>query len=159
ILEDLHWVDPSTVDVISALARRRLSTRLVVVGTYRPSEILASGNPLRHLTRDLLVHRLCQEIAVEPLGRSEIDEYLARVFPDHRFPTTLSELIRRQSGGNALFMTTLLEDMVARTLIVEREGHWTLSKSAEEVRTWIPETLEQMLRLQFEQLSEEEQDV
>jgi DNA-binding winged helix-turn-helix (wHTH) protein/tetratricopeptide (TPR) repeat protein len=159
ILEDLHWVDPSTVDVISALARRRLSARLVVVGTYRPTEILASENPLRHLTQNLYVHRLCQEIAVEPLGRSEIDEYLARVFPEHRLPAALRELIQRQSGGNALFMTTLIEDMVARSTIVQREGHWVLSNSVEEIRTWIPASLEQMLRLQFEQLSDDEQRV
>jgi DNA-binding winged helix-turn-helix (wHTH) protein/tetratricopeptide (TPR) repeat protein len=159
ILEDLHWVDPSTVDVISALARRRHSARLVFVGTYRPNEILASPNPLRHLTQDLLVHRLCKEFAVEALGQSEIDEYLARVFPEHRFPTGLGELIHRQSGGNALFMGTLVEDMVAKNLIVQREGNWMLSKSTEEIRTWIPGTLEQMLRLQFEQLSEDERAV
>jgi len=157
ILEDLHWADPSTVDVISALARRRVSARLAVVGTYRPSELVASGNPLRHLTQDLLVHRLCDEIAVEPLGRSEIDEYLARVFPEHQFPTDLSELIRRQSGGNALFMTTLVEDMVERSLIVQSQGCWGLTGSTEEIRTWIPGTLDQMLRLQFEQLSDDEQ--
>jgi len=159
VLEDLHWVDPSTVDVISALARRRLPARLAFVGTYRPGEVLASVNPLRHLIQDLLVHRLCNEIAVELLGRSEIDEYLARVFPDHRFPSDLSGLIRGQSGGNALFIATLVEDMVARSLIVQHEGHWILSKSTEEIRTWIPGTLEQMLRLQFEQLSEDEQAV
>jgi DNA-binding winged helix-turn-helix (wHTH) protein/tetratricopeptide (TPR) repeat protein len=159
ILEDLHWVDPSTVDVISALARRRLSARLVLAGTYRPYELLISGNPLRHLTQDLLVHRLCDEIVVEPIGRREIDEYLARVFPEHRFPPDLSGLIRRQSGGNALFMTTLVEDMTARSLLVQREGHWILSKSTEEIRTWIPGTLAQMLRLQFDQLSKDEQAV
>src|SRR5262249_38680551 len=135
ILEDLHWVDPSTVDVVSALARRRFSARLVFVGTYRRSEILTLGNPLRHLTQDLLVRRLCDEITVEALGRSEIAEYLARVFPGHRFPSDLSELIRRQSGGNALFMTTLVEDLVARSVIVQREGQWILSKSTEEIRT------------------------
>ena len=159
VLEDLHWVDPSTVDVISAVARRRLSARITFVGTYRPSEVLASVNPLRHLVQDLLVHRLCNEIAVEPLGRSEIDEYLARVFPEHRFPSDLGEMFRRQSGGNALFMTTLVEDMVARRLIIQREGHWVLIQSTEEIRTWIPGTLEQMLRLQFEQLSEGDQAV
>src|SRR5262249_15448818 len=135
------------------------SARLVFVGTYRRSEILALGNPLRHLTQDLLVRRLCDEITVEALGRSEIAEYLARVFPGHRFPSDLSELIRRQSGGNALFMTTLVEDLVARSVIVQREGQWILSKSTEEIRTRIPATLGQMLRLQLEQLGEDDRAV
>ena len=157
VLEDLHWVDPSTLDVISALARRRVSAKLVVVGTYRSSELVASGNLLRQLAQDLLIHRLCEEIAVEPLGRAEIDEYLARVFPGHRFPTDLSELIRRQSGGNALFMTTLVDDMAERSLITRREGCWILAESTEEIRTWIPATLDQILRLQFEQANDDEQ--
>ena len=58
-----------------------------------------------------------------------------------------------------MFMTTLVEDMVARSLIVQREGRWNLSKSTDEIRTWIPGTLEQMLRLQFEQLGEDEKAV
>ena len=42
ILEDLHWVDPSTLDLISALARRRGPAKLVVLGTYRPAEAVLS---------------------------------------------------------------------------------------------------------------------
>ena len=64
ILEDLHWVDPSTLDLISALARRREQSRLMVVGTYRPVDVDISHSPLKHLKQDLLVHQLCAEIAL-----------------------------------------------------------------------------------------------
>jgi DNA-binding winged helix-turn-helix (wHTH) protein len=40
ILEDLHWVDPSTLDFISALARRRGPAKLLLVGTYRPADVI-----------------------------------------------------------------------------------------------------------------------
>lgn len=38
-LEDLHWVDPSTVDLLSALARRRLPARLMLIGSCRPVDL------------------------------------------------------------------------------------------------------------------------
>jgi predicted ATPase len=47
LLEDLHWSDYSTLDLLSCLARRRESARLLVIGTYRPSDARASGHPLR----------------------------------------------------------------------------------------------------------------
>jgi DNA-binding winged helix-turn-helix (wHTH) protein len=41
VLEDLHWSDVSTLDLLSVLARRRPPARLLVVSTYRPVEVLA----------------------------------------------------------------------------------------------------------------------
>ena len=40
ILEDLHWVDHSTVDLISAIARRREPAKLLVIGTFRPADLI-----------------------------------------------------------------------------------------------------------------------
>jgi DNA-binding winged helix-turn-helix (wHTH) protein len=52
-LEDLHWSDFSTVDALAMLARRREPARLLVVGTYRPAEMMASEHQLRALMREL----------------------------------------------------------------------------------------------------------
>src|SRR4030095_4291644 len=65
ILEDLHWADRSTLDLLSALARRRGAAKLVIVGTQRSGEVAPSESPLDGLKQDLVVHRLCQEIALE----------------------------------------------------------------------------------------------
>src|SRR5208282_2446210 len=72
IFEDLHWADPSTVDLISALARRRSPAKLMLIGTYRPVDVIVSQHPLNALKRDLLVHQLCREIALEPLDEAEV---------------------------------------------------------------------------------------
>ena len=64
-LEDLHWSDLSTVDALAMLARRREPARLLVVGTYRPAEVIASGHPLRGLVRELEAHAQCRGL---PLG-------------------------------------------------------------------------------------------
>jgi len=159
ILEDLHWVDPSTLDLISSLARRRGPARLVVVGTYRPAEVVISKSPLKGLKQDLLVHHLCSEIALERLEEPEIAEYLAGEFGDGNLPSSLASLIYRHSGGNPLFMVAIVEDMVKRGLIAQEEGRWALTKPLEEIAPGVPETLQRMLEVQFEQLSAPEQQV
>src|SRR5208282_3210794 len=47
LLEDLHWSDASTLDLIAAIARRTEPARLLILGTYRPVEMLARDHPLR----------------------------------------------------------------------------------------------------------------
>src|SRR6266404_5169227 len=85
VLEDLHWVDNSTLDVISALARRRGPAKLVIVGTYRPADVIISQSPLKALKQDLLVHNLCHEIALERLEESDVGEYLTEEFAECTF--------------------------------------------------------------------------
>src|SRR6266481_5397700 len=85
VLEDLHWVDASTLDLISALARRRGPAKLVIVGTYRPADVIISQSPLKALKQDLLVHNLCHEIALERLEESDVGEYLTEEFAECTF--------------------------------------------------------------------------
>jgi predicted ATPase len=161
ILEDLHWVDPSTLDLISALARRRGPAKLVVLGTYRPAEVVISESPLKGLKQDLLVHHLCTEIALERLEEPEIAEYLARQFvgDDDDLPSGLAKVICRHSGGNPFFMVAMVEDMVKRGLMAHDEGRWALVTPLEAIAPGVPETLQRMLEVQFEQLSAPEQRV
>ncbi|MGH7754438.1 MAG: ATP-binding protein, partial [Gemmatimonadales bacterium] len=53
VLEDLQWSDPSTVEALAYLAQRRESARLLVLGTYRPVEVLLQGHPLRGMLQEL----------------------------------------------------------------------------------------------------------
>jgi len=46
-LEDLHWSDYSTLDLLAVLARRQERARLLIVGTYRPVEVLTCDHPLK----------------------------------------------------------------------------------------------------------------
>jgi DNA-binding winged helix-turn-helix (wHTH) protein len=57
VLEDLHWADSSTVDLISTLAHGRRAAKLMVIGTYRPVDARLPGHPLKTIESDLLVHR------------------------------------------------------------------------------------------------------
>jgi DNA-binding winged helix-turn-helix (wHTH) protein/tetratricopeptide (TPR) repeat protein len=159
ILEDLHWVDPSTLDFISALARRRGPAKLLLLGTYRPADVIISQSPLKALKQDLVLHSLSHEISLERLEESNVSEYLAIKFVDGDFPSGFANLVYRRSGGNPLFMVTILQDMVKKRLIAQADGRWTLGVALQDVEPSVPETLDQLIELQFQQLSAVEQRI
>jgi DNA-binding winged helix-turn-helix (wHTH) protein/tetratricopeptide (TPR) repeat protein len=159
ILEDLHWVDHSTLDVISALARRREPCKLLLLGNYRPGAVMLSDNPLKALKQDLLVRQMCAEVALERFGESEIAEYLAARFPDSELPGGLAGLIRRHSDGNALFMVAILEEMVMKGIISNSQGRWMLTGQLDRIDPGIPETLRELLAISFDQLAPQEQNI
>jgi len=158
-LEDLHWVDASTLDFISALARRRLPAKLLFLGTYRPADVIISQSPLKSLKQDLVVHNLSHEISLERLEQIDVAAYLRIKFGNAEFPPEFAGLISRHSGGNPLFMVTILQDMVKTGVIAQSDGRWSLCVPVEEVAPRVPETLDQLIEAQFQQLSPVEQRI
>jgi DNA-binding winged helix-turn-helix (wHTH) protein/predicted ATPase len=113
LLEDLHWSDPSTINLISYLARRREPARLMIVGTYRPAEASAEGHPLRGGVQELLAHRACEEQRLAHLDQRAIGEYLDRRFPGHGGPD-LARTLHRHTAGNPLFLVSVVDYLVDR---------------------------------------------
>ena len=112
VLEDLHWSDYSTLDLIGYLARRRDPARLIVVGTYRPVDVILGEHPLKAVKRELQAHGLCQELPLEYLTERPSSQYLAATLPGHQFPKWLARLIHRRTEGNPLFMVNLVEYLI-----------------------------------------------
>ena len=157
IFEDLHWVDNSTIDLISALARRHAPARLMLIGTYRPVDVVISGHPVNALKQDLVVHKLCDEIALEPLGEKQVAAYLAADSSGTDLPSGLAGLVHRHSEGNPLFMVAALDHMIERDTISHEDGKWKLKVPLEKIELDVPETLRQMIEVQVEQLTAQEQ--
>jgi predicted ATPase/DNA-binding winged helix-turn-helix (wHTH) protein len=155
LLEDLHWVDDSTVDLISALARRRTPAKLMLLATCRPLD--PPRHSLKALISDLLVRRWCREIDLTPLSQADVEEYLGAQLPTSPPPPGLSALVHRHSQGNPLFMVAALEDMAKRNLVTRANGQWQLQAPLEQIVFEVPDDLRHMIEAQLERLSEEEQ--
>ena len=157
ILEDLHWVDNSTLDIISAIARRREPARLLVLGTFRPADLILAASPLKALRQDLLLHHLTHEVELERLEESDVAEYLAAEFAPGDLPAGLAAIIHRHSDGNPLFMTAMLDHLVHQGVVSQAAGRWILTRPLEQVDPGVPETLRQMLETQLQDTNEAQQ--
>lgn len=158
VLDDLQWSDSSTVDLISALARRRAPGKLMVIGMYRPVDVTVAEHPLKGVKRDLLIHSLCREIALEPLRETDVADYLAIRSAEASALMGLAALIYRHTEGNPLFMVAALDHLQDRGLIVDKGG-WQITASLETIDLEVPENLRQVIELQIERLSTEKQRV
>ena len=76
ILEDLHWSDHATLDVLAILARRREPARLLLLGTYRPVDGTGHDHPLRTVAQDLRIHAYSAELPLDLLSASAVEAYL-----------------------------------------------------------------------------------
>jgi predicted ATPase len=158
VFEDLQWVDPSTVDLISATARGRTTAKAMVIMTRRSEEMAAPNHPLRKLISELLTHHLCREIALAPLSAADVAEYLSGEF-GASLPAGFAELIYRHSDGNPLFMIAALDHMTEHGLIAQEAGKWRLKVPLQEIDLGVPETLRQMIEAHIDHLTTEEQRV
>jgi predicted ATPase/type II secretory pathway predicted ATPase ExeA len=162
VLEDLHWSDVSTLEWLSYTARRREPAKLMILGTYRPVDVLASGHPLRGVVQELQARRQCHEIRLEPLAEETIAEYLSARFAGGAahvsLPQDLAPLLARRTGGNPLFVVNTVDYFVRQGAVTEEAGQWTLqTDKISEVGEGVPDTLRQLIERQVERLSEAEQ--
>jgi DNA-binding winged helix-turn-helix (wHTH) protein/predicted ATPase len=157
ILEDLHWSDYSTLDLISYLARQRQAAQLMLIGTYRTAELTVSGHPLKAVKQELLAKQQCEELPLEYLSKASVAEYLSARFPVNRFPTELAALIQDRTEGNPLFMINAVDYLVAEGLIGEHEESWQLVVEIEKVEVGVPDSIKQMIEKQLDHLNADQQ--
>ena len=92
VVDDAHWADPASVELIAHLARRPVRTRLLVVVAFRPAQ--ASERLLRALAGR-------PRVTLGPLSRAEAGELLRDV------PASRRDDVYERAGGNPLFLEAL----------------------------------------------------
>lgn len=149
-LEDLHWSDSSTLALLTVVAQRTPSAKLLVIGTYRPTDARDKNHPLTTLAHELRMHRQCKELPLRFLQEPAVAAYLTVRFPHNRFPAFLSRTIHRRTEGNPLFMANMTDYLTDQGMIVQQREEWTLQARAPEIESGIPTSLHQIIEQQFE---------
>ena len=108
VLEDLHWTDVSTIDVLTHLAARMSRLRLLIVITYRHHELALRDHPFMRVRAELLARGQLEELAVSLLTPDEVREYVFSILHDTPIPPGLPALVFQKTEGNPLFMADLV---------------------------------------------------
>jgi predicted ATPase len=153
-LDDIHWADPSSVDLLSYLGIRCSAWRLLLVLTYRPSDLLRSQHPFGPMKLELQGRGLCREIALPFLTRDDFDRYLSLAFAGHQFPEELAGMLHARTEGNPLFMVDLLSYLRDRGVIVQDHGRWALVRALPDLERELPESVRSMIQRKVDQLGE-----
>jgi DNA-binding winged helix-turn-helix (wHTH) protein/tetratricopeptide (TPR) repeat protein len=130
VLEDLHWSDHATVQLIGYLARRRTAASLMVLGSFRPTEIIVDEHPLAGLRQELRLHRLCREIDLEDFSEADVGELVAARLEGHRAPESFVRALHAHTEGLPLFVVNLLDELIAEGALPPAGGDWSFPDAA-----------------------------
>ena len=114
VTEDLHWSDRSTIQLIDYIARRRGSAGLMWLSTFRTAEVVALDHPLNPVRQELRLHRLCEEIALDPFTEAEVADYVAERSPALAGDEAFVRALHERTDGVPLFVASVLAEVIAR---------------------------------------------
>jgi DNA-binding SARP family transcriptional activator/tetratricopeptide (TPR) repeat protein len=144
-LEDLHWADPTSLQLTNHLARLTTSQPLLVLATSRPGPDLAAIDefgPVRRVTLRPLPARAQRELVLSliggPVSSPALDAVLA------------------SADGNPLFLEERLSSLLETKALLDEDGTWRLGETA---GTEIPQVLERLVLSRVDRLSPAARDV
>jgi predicted ATPase/predicted Ser/Thr protein kinase len=155
-LDDVHWADPSTADLLAYLGGRCDELRLLAILTYRPTELLLSRHPFLAVQLELQRHAVGREVPLGFLGRTEVDSYLGLAFPGHRFPPEFGALVHGRTEGNPLFVVDLLRYLGDKGVIARGPGGWELTQAVPDIESGLPESVRSMVRKKLALLDDDD---
>ena len=144
VLEDLQWSDRSTVDLLASLAQRREPAQLLVLGTYRPVDLVLHAHPLHGLVQELGGRGLVRELPLELLPATDVAAYLVGRLGGPVAPPLVA-CVHARTDGHPLFLVNLVEHLVQQRLLARGAGQWTLRAGGEARVAHLPEEVRQLL--------------
>ncbi|MEM8904907.1 MAG: AAA family ATPase [Actinomycetota bacterium] len=109
VLEDLHWADPSTRDLLTFLVERGIGDGFSLIGTYR-SDDLSRTHPLRPVLAELDRSRRVRHVTLRPFDDTELARFAASRLGGAPSARLVDDLADR-SSGNVFYASELLDAM------------------------------------------------
>jgi len=156
LLEDLHWADPSTIDLLRHLCHRITAQRVLVLATFRPEDLEITNHPLKNCKVEMQAHQECDEVALGVLSAVEIANLLDTRFHPNEFPGELANVIHQRTDGQPLFTVSLLEFLALHGDIANTNSHWSLARPLGALNLKIPDSVRAMIRKKIEALDPSE---
>lgn len=153
VLDDLHWADKPTLLLLRHILRRREAAKLLVIGTYRETE-LARTHPLAETLADLRRDLAFDRLQLRGLDQDQITALLTAL-AQHDVGgrgKALAQALERTTEGNPFFIQEIIRHLVETELIFPRDGVWTFDVDVHELG--IPEGVKEVIGRRLSRLSE-----
>jgi class 3 adenylate cyclase len=127
-IEDLHWADEATYELVPYLARKLRDARVLLLATYRSDE-LHRLHPLNHVLAELARGRLVEDVRLHKLSLEETGTVLRAAMGLNRPPTTaFRQAIWDRTEGNPFFIEEILRALIEKGELAYRDGAWRRTK-------------------------------
>ena len=155
ILEDLHWADPTSIELIEHLMSLTDSLALMILAMFRPQRQDLSWRYHEVAARDY-VHRYTS-IELQPLDESGSRELVASLLHVEGLPESVRSLILTKAEGNPFFVEEVIRSLLDSHLVVREDGLWRATGAIEGIA--VPDTLAGVINARLDRLEDESKRV
>jgi class 3 adenylate cyclase len=155
VLDDIHWADSSTRELLEYLARRLANKRVMLLATYRSDEL----DRLHPLTRAVQTWRrggLAETVSVDAIVSSQAAEMIAAILGADEVSPELASFVYERSEGNPFVLEEMLREAVDRGDVFQSESGWA-RRSLDTFE--LPETVREAVLLRLGRLEDEHIEV
>lgn len=153
-LDDLHWADNATLNILPVIAERFRNLPLIILGTYRSDEI-PRGHQLRRMRNELRRRRILHEITLDHLDHGETAALVKRIINGAPAPS-LTDTIFEKTLGVPLFVEELAGVLSDHHRLQKSENGLSLPEG-EQIP--IPESIRDAVLLRLDGLSDSARDL
>ncbi len=150
IIEDLHWADTSTIELLESLCRLAESQRILAVHAFRPN-YKETGERLRETIRERYA-KSYKEIYLEPLNEKQCETLIDNLVEIAGLPPAIRAAISDRTEGNPFFIEEVLRSFIDEGVVEFKDGKFKATKKVESVV--IPETIQDVLMTRIDRLDE-----
>lgn len=134
VLDDLHWADRPTLQLLRHLVRETPNDALLIVGTYRSTD-LDRAHPLAATLADLRREGSVTRVALDGLTGDGVAELLGGA-AGHELDEAglgLAQAVSTETGGNPYFVGEIVRHLVESGALIQRDGRWTSELTLDEI--------------------------
>ncbi|MEK7397747.1 MAG: adenylate/guanylate cyclase domain-containing protein, partial [Candidatus Poribacteria bacterium] len=148
ILEDLHWSDDLSLDLISLLMDELANTPLMLLCIYRPEHehrVWQLSNQARRKCMDRYI-----EIMLKPLSNIESRELIESLLEIDKLPETIKKMIMDKSEGNPFFIEEVIRSLIEQGMIYQQDDRWIAKDEISNIN--VPDTIQSVILSRVDRL-------
>jgi class 3 adenylate cyclase/tetratricopeptide (TPR) repeat protein len=125
LLEDLHWADPSFVELLRHVCLE-IRQPAIVLCVYRPTFNFFTSHQLSS------IRKIYREIRVKDLSPTEVQDMLESLLNSETIPTDLQRVVQDRAEGNPFYLEELVNSLIESETLIRDNGNWKLIKPISE---------------------------
>jgi class 3 adenylate cyclase/tetratricopeptide (TPR) repeat protein/regulation of enolase protein 1 (concanavalin A-like superfamily) len=151
ILEDLHWADELSLDLVSHLMDELSHIPLMLVCVYRPekeSRVMKLGDQAQRKCFDKYT-----EITLKPLSRLQSRQLVEDLLTIDDLPESVRDTILQKSEGNPFFIEEIIRSLIEQGMVYQEADRWKAKAEINQIN--VPDTIQSVVLSRVDRLKEE----